>query len=108
MSARSDIVGFRDGSPIRRHPDSTSGAEDPADDSLTAEIKAVLAKPEVRLTFTWALGMGGVHHGVMIEHRDRPSGRWTKYPYAVYATGDQTVADVMFMMATTREEMRAS
>jgi len=23
---RSDIIGFRDGSPIRRHPDSTSGA----------------------------------------------------------------------------------
>lgn len=73
-------------------------------DRLTAELKEVMRDTEVRLQFTFAFGTKGTMHGVLIEHRSGYTGRWSKYPYVIFPSEGETVADVMHMLATGRAE----
>jgi len=75
-------------------------------DGLIPGLREALGDTECRLTFTWALNVQGVRHGVLVEHRSGYKGPWRKHKYAVYPGENETVADVMHTLATMREEIQ--
>jgi hypothetical protein len=69
-------------------------------------LRAALSDTQVRLTFTFGIGPTGTKHGVLVEHRPGYSGRWARHPVVIYPSDHQSVADVMHLLATIREEER--